>query len=619
MQSILQMTRMNILMKIDHFIKRLSVIAFVLTIFPLTTFGETSPFQLNTTLLKERVPADEFVPIGITISIAPNHHVYKDQIKVGSGDPAKFTVASTELSPGKIRYDQFLEKEVEDYEGEVQVKSFLQVSKDIPVGSYNIKLKVHYQGCSDKVCFAPTMEEFTLPVQVEPAILGAEEEKPSRPVSKPEKKAEVSGFQKTLESRGIFVSLVLIFLAGVGLSFTPCVYPMIPITVAVIGGQAAGDQTTARKPLKAFFLSLIYVLGISIVYAAMGVAAASTGALFGTALQSPWVIGFVVVVFVGLAMSMFGVYYFRIPSFISDRLGTKTGKGIIGVFVMGLVSGIVASPCIGPALASLLVYIASTGNKFLGFWMLFVFAWGIGVLLIVLGTFSGAIKALPKSGFWMETVERIFGLLLIGAALYYLSFIISERAFVIILGLFLIVTAVFSGGFDRLTHESTNFQRARKSFGLIAFIFGAYFLVGHLMIKGFILPPFSTTTPGQVVTAKEEIDWVLSEEEGLKQAMAEGKVAMIDFWASWCAACMEFEKLTYTDPEVIRESKKLVNIKIDCTKTDDPKVKQLWDKYGVVGLPTIVFVSKDGTVLKYKTITGFVNAKEFLKILKSLE
>ena len=609
-------------MKTGFFMRGILAFAFTVLLFPLIASGETSPFTLNVALLKDRVPGGDLIPVSVTFTIAPNHHIYKDQVKIESGEPARFTVASTELPAGKIRYDQFLEKEVEDYVGQVQVKSFLQVSKDMPTGTHDVKLKVHYQGCSDKVCFAPKMEEFTLPVQVELAKLGVsktQEAEKVPPVSKPEKRAEAGGIQKTIESRGIFVSLIIIFLAGVGLSFTPCVYPMIPITVAVIGGQVAGDQTTGRKPLKAFFLSLIYVLGISIVYSGMGVAAASTGALFGTALQSTWVIGFVVVVFVALAMSMFGVYYLRMPSFISDRLGTKTGKGVIGVFVMGMVSGVVASPCIGPALASLLVYIASTGNKFMGFWMLFVFAWGMGVLLIVLGTFSGALKALPKSGGWMETVERIFGLLLIGAALYYLRFIISESVFIIILGIFLIVTAVFSGGFDRLTHESTTFQRAKRAFGIIVFIFGAYFLVGHLMIKGFILPPFSTTTPAGVVTAKEDIDWVLSEEEGLRQAKAEGKVAMIDFWASWCAACMEFEKLTYTDPEVIKESKKLVNIKIDCTKTDDPKVKQLWDKYGVVGLPTIVFVDRNGNELKDKTITGFVNPKEFLRIIKSLE
>ena len=609
-------------MKTGFFMKALFAVVFLLLLFPFKTFGEISPFKVNTTLLNDRVSASELIPVTVSISIAPNHHIYKDQIKVESGVPAQFTIASLALPAGKIKLDPFLEKEVELYEGQLQAKLFLQASKDIPGGQHNIKLKVHYQGCSDKICFAPKAEEFILPVQVESSTwsvpLSQGEEKPIQQVSKPDKKPEAGGFQKTIESKGIFVSLILIFLAGVGLSFTPCVYPMIPITVAVIGGQATGDQSVGRKPLTAFFLSLIYVLGISIVYSAMGVAAASTGSLFGTALQSPWVIGFVVAVFVGLALSMFGVYYLRIPSFISDRLGTGTRKGIIGVFAMGLVSGIVASPCIGPALASLLVYIASTGNKFMGFWMLFVFAWGLGVLLIVLGTFSGTIKALPKSGVWMETVERIFGLLLIGAALYYLRLIISESAFIIILGLFLIITAVFSGGFDRLTHESASFQRAKKAFGLIAFIFGTYFLVGHLMIKGFILPPFSATTPAQSVTTQEKINWVVSEEEGLRQARVEGKPAMIDFWASWCAACMEFEKITYTDPEVIKELKKFVNIKIDCTNTNDPKVKQLWEKYGIVGLPTIVFINKEGTIASDKTITGFVNAEEFLRSLRSL-
>ena len=609
-------------MKTGFFMKGLFAIVFILLFVPLKTFGETSPFKVNTTLLKGHVSASDLIPVTVSISIAPNHHIYKDQIKVESGDPAQFTVISTELPDGKIKYDQFLEKEVENYEGQVEVKSFLQLSKDILAGPYNIKLKVHYQGCSDKICFAPKTEEFILPVEVESTTwsvpVSQGEGKAIQPVSKSDIKSETTGFQKTLESKGIFVSLIIIFLAGVGLSFTPCVYPMIPITVAVIGGQATGDHSSGRKPLTAFFLSLIYVLGISIVYSAMGVAAASTGSLFGTALQSPWVIGFVVAVFVGLAMSMFGVYYLRVPSFISDRLGTGTRKGIIGVFVMGLVSGIVASPCIGPALASLLVYIASTGNKFLGFWMLFVFAWGLGVLLIVLGTFSGAIKALPKSGGWMETVERIFGLLLIGAALYYLRLIISESAFVIILGLFLIITAVFSGGFDRLTHESTAFQRVRKSFGIIAFIFGTYFLVGHLIIKGFILPPFSNTTPAQSVTSQEKINWIVSEEEGLRHARMEGKPAMIDFWASWCAVCMEFEKITYADPEVMKELKKFVNIKIDCTNTSDPKIKQLWEKYGIVGLPTIAFINKDGFVARDKTITGFVDAEEFLRILRSL-
>jgi thiol:disulfide interchange protein DsbD len=608
-------------MRIRFSTKRLFLIVFfIVFLLPQLASGETSPFVLHATLLKERISAGNLVPVSVTFSISPNHHIYKDQIRVESVGPLQFTVIRTELPPGKVKYDQFLEKEVESYEGMVEIKSFIRVPEDIPANSYLLNLRVHYQGCTDKVCFAPKTEEFILPLQVVPADKGVlREEEALRQAPEPEKKAEASGFQKTLESRGIFLSFILIFLAGIGLSFTPCVYPMIPITIAVIG-QAAGDQVTTKKPLKAFLLSLIYVLGIAVVYAAMGIVAASTGALFGVALQSPWVIGFIVVIFVALAMSMFGVYYLRVPSFISDRLGSHTRRGSLGVFIMGLISGIVASPCIGPALASLLVYIASTGNKFLGFWMLFIFAWGLGVPLIILGTFSGAIKALPKSGMWMETVERVFGLLLLGAALYYIRLIIPESVFIIILGLFLIITAVFSGGFDRLTYESSPFQRVKKSFGIVVFIFGSYFLVGYLMINGLILPAITVTTPHQQATVpREEINWIAGEEEGLRMARNEDKVAMIDFWASWCAACMELEKITYTDPEVVRELKRFVNIKIDCTNTNDPKVKQLLAKYDVVGLPTIVFINKDGTIARDKTITGFVNPEEFLQVLRGFE
>ncbi|MCR4292972.1 MAG: thioredoxin fold domain-containing protein, partial [Candidatus Kuenenia sp.] len=310
----------------------------------------------------------------------------------------------------------------------------------------------------------------------------------------------------------------------------------------------------------------------------------------------------------------------RVPSFISDRLGGKTGRGVAGVFVMGLISGIIASPCIGPILASLLVYIASTGNIFLGFWMLFVFAWGLGVLLIVLGTFSGAVKALPRSGAWMETVERIFGFLLIGAAFYYLRLIIPEGAFIILLGIFLIVAAVFSGGFDKLTFDSSRFQRARKSFGLIAFIFGVYFLLGYMVNKGFILPPLFTDTNTRIGSVNNaEIHWITNEKEGLEIAKKEGKTAIIDFRASWCSACMELEKITYVDPRVIEESRKFVNIKIDATNAEDPEIKELWKKYKIVGLPTIVFVNKEGVVLRDKTITGFVDAKKYLQALKSVE
>ncbi|MCF6157709.1 MAG: protein-disulfide reductase DsbD [wastewater metagenome] len=612
-------------MKISCCLRTYILTAFILLLFPFLAFGETSLFTLRVTSLKDHISAGDTLPIIVTITIPPEHYIYKDQITVESGDPAQFTVISTELPPEKVKHDPFLEEEVAIYEERVEIKSLLQTSQYLPADIYNLEIKVHYQGCSKVICYAPKTETLAVPVRIGPPVKGeppAREEsaplgeKPG-PIPVPEKSEEASTFQKTLETKGILITIILIFLAGVGLSFTPCIYPMIPITIAVIGGQAAGDQV--RRPFTAFLLSLVYVLGISIVYSTLGVIAASTGELFGSALQNPWVIGFIAAIFIALALSMFGVYTLQVPSFISDRLGAKRGKGFMGIFIMGLISGIIASPCIGPVLASLLVYIATTGNRFLGFWMLFIFAWGLGMPLLILGTFSGAIKALPKSGKWMVTVERIFGFLLIGAALYYLRIIIPKDVFVVLLGIFLIVIAVFSGGFDILTHRSSYFQRAKKAFGITAFIFGAYFLVGHLMIKGLILPAFSPTPPSSAVSPQEDIRWITDKEEGMRKARAENKVAMIDFWAEWCAACIEMDKITYKDSAVIQELQRFVNIKIDCTNLNDPGIKQLWATYGVVGLPTVVFINRDGTIAEDKTVTGFMNPRKFLTILRSFE
>lgn len=596
--------------------KRLFYVLLITLFFPAFAMGQAEPLRATATVSPERIAAGNSSRISVGLIAAPNHYIYRDQVRVDAEPLEGFQFEPFNFPKPKVKFDIFQEKDVEVYEGEVGLTSTVKVSGNTPPGKYNLKLTVHYQGCSASTCFLPVSKSFVLPINVEPSKGGLatkELTKPAAAPASPTKKTattETGVFQKTIEKKGIFAALLLAFVAGIGLSFTPCVYPMIPITVAVIGGQSAGT------PLKGFLLSLVYVLGISIVYSVLGIAAASTGTLFGSAMQSPYVIGFVVAVFIALAFSMFGAYTLQIPTFLSEKFGQKSGAGIAGVFFMGLVAGTVASPCVGPALVSLLVYIATTGSKVLGFWMLFTFAWGLGLLLIVIGTFSGSIKALPRSGAWMGIVERIFGLLLFGAALYYLKLVIPEWLFTVILGTFLIVTGVFSGGLDRIAAESGTLIRVKKSFGIVCLVFGLYFLAGTLLIKGLFLPPLSTTSP--TISTQEEIDWVTSEVEGLATAKASARPVIIDFWAEWCSVCKKLDKKTYADPEIISESKRFVNIKVDCTNTDDPTVRLLWKKYGVVGLPTLVFVSPDGTILKDKTVTGFVVPSELLRIMKSM-
>jgi thiol:disulfide interchange protein DsbD len=596
--------------------KRLFYILLVTFFFPALAMGQAELFRATATMSPGRIEAGNSSHISVVLIAAPKHYIYRDQVRVDVEPLEGFQFEPFNFPEPKVKYDTFQEKDVEIYEGEVVLTSTVKVSDNLSPDKYNVKLTVHYQGCSPVTCFLPVSKSFVLPINIESTkggIAAKETTKPAAVPVSPTKSAattEKGVFQRTIEKKGVFAALLLAFVAGIGLSFTPCVYPMIPITVAVIGGQSGGT------PLKGFLLSLVYVFGISIVYSVLGIVAASTGALFGSAMQSPYVIGFVAAVFIALAFSMFGAYTLQAPTFLSEKFGQKGSAGIAGVFFMGLVAGTVASPCVGPALVSMLVYIATTGSKALGFLMLFTFAWGLGLLLIVIGTFSGSIKALPRSGAWMGIVERVFGLLLFGAALYYLKLIIPEWLFTVILGIFLIVTGVFSGGLDRIVAESGTLIRAKKTFGIVCLVFGLYFLAGSLLIKGLFLPPLSTTSA--TVSTQEEIDWVTSEKEGLAAAKASAKPAMIDFWAEWCSICKKLDKKTYTDPEVVRESKRFINIKVDCTNRDDPTVRLLLGKYGIVGLPTLIFVSSDGTLLKDKTVTGFVDSSELLRIMRSM-
>lgn len=586
------------------------------------------PFSVNVSSTKDEVKAGESFDVNIEIGIAHDYFIYKDKtrVEVDAGDES--VIAVTNYPKAETKYDKYLEQNLAIYKKKTKLITNVSILTDIKPGKHDLTFKVFYQGCSGETCFIPQMKEFTVPINVSAAVdiapinatnktTNTEGEGNSSPGNV---RREKTSFEKTIESKGLLGAMIFAFIAGIGLSFTPCIYPMIPITVAIIGGQSA------NRPLKGFYLSLFYVLGISVVYSSLGVVAASTGALFGSAINSPWVVGLVAAVFIGLAFSMFGVYELKLPSSLAEKFGGKKGSGVLGVFIMGMISGTVASPCVGPVLVSLLVFIASTGSKVLGFWLLFVLSWGMGLLLIAVGTFSGVLNVLPKSGAWMEMIRKVLGILLIGAAFYYVKGIVPEKIFLISLGIFLIIVGVFSGGLDRIVAESAVLSRVKKSFGILCIIFGIYFLVGTLLLKGLILSPLTFTQPANVnsdinnvATGSEtEIEWITSEKQGLTLAVNNSTPVMIDFRADWCSVCKKLEKKTLKNPRIVEKSKSFINIKIDCTNVDDPVIKELWAKYGIVGLPTIIFIDKDGAVQKEKTVNGFIDPSGFEKIMESI-
>ena len=594
-----------------------SVLTFIfLSIFTIqgaSLFADNGPFSVDEPSVRGDIKVGESFDISVNINIAPNHFLYQEKLKIEFMPTENFIFSPAILPPAETKHDKFLDKNVEIFKKSVKLTSKVSVSPEGNPGRQSLELVVYFQGCSEDTCFLPQRKKFNLSIEVLPASV----EKKEAVSTSVNDDNDLAISDNPFVNKSLFGALVLAFIAGIGISFTPCIYPMIPITVAIIGGQET------QKPFRGFYLSLVYVLGIAVVYSTLGVAAASTGSLFGSAVNSPWVIGFVATVFIVLAFSMFGVFELKLPASLAEKFGgKKKGAGVLGIFFMGLVSGTVASPCVGPILVSLLVYIASTGSKFLGFWLLFVFAWGMGLLLIAVGTFSGALKVLPKSGGWMVIIKKILGILLIGAALYYLKAIIPEKIFLIILGIFLITVGIFSGGLDRLVTDSAVLLRVKKSFGVLCIIFGIYFLGGTLLLKGLILSPISLipgTIDEQVVANKSGgIEWFFSESQGLNIAKGEGKPVMIDFWAEWCSVCKKLEKNTLSDPGVIEESKRFVNIKIDCTDVDNKNVKDLWKKYGIVGLPTIIFIDNSGAVLQNSTVNGFVSPREFKKIMKEI-
>lgn len=408
-------------------------------------------------------------------------------------------------------------------------------------------------------------------------------------------------------------ALPLLFGAGVLTSLTPCVYPLIPITVSIFG---AGRSRSGRG--RAAALSATYVLGIAAMYSALGLAAAASGRAFGSFMGNPWVVGSFAVMLLVFAASMFGAFDIQLPASLQTRLAGVAGLGFGSAFVMGLVAGVIAAPCTGPALAGVLTFVAQTRDLWLGFWMLFSYALGMGLLFFVVGTFS---VRLPKSGPWMDAVKSVLGIALVVVAISFvkpflpraLPAAVNSTTLALVAGV-LVVLAVLVGAIHRSFHGGAG-EKLFKGLGvgLVVFALALRF--------EWVLEPNAQALPVSgdgVVTASAvpaKIAWIYSEEEALRIAKEQNKPVLIDFYADWCTACVELDKYTFSDARV-RElvSREFVALKIDGTDDTD-EVLALQNKYGVVGLPLVTVVSPDGRQLPDPKIAGFLNANAMLKEL----
>jgi thiol:disulfide interchange protein DsbD len=412
-------------------------------------------------------------------------------------------------------------------------------------------------------------------------------------------------------AQGSLVAFALAFAGGVLTSLTPCVYPLIPITVSIFGARSS------RSRAQAMALSGLYVLGIAATYSALGASAALTGKAFGTVMQNPVVLGVVALVFLAMAASMFGAFELQLPASLQARLSRVGGAGYAGALAMGLVAGLIAAPCTGPVLAAALAYVATQGSVAYGVAIMFAYALGIGLLFFLIGAFS---LSLPKSGPWMETVKSVFGVALLAMALVYLKdlfpsvkSVFSPSPVAALVAAGVAAAGILLGALTKSFHDAGD--RLAKGAGVALVVLGAVYAngVGNARARE---------------AAKDDgIAWLVNQEvAGLARARAEGRPVVIDFWGDWCAACKELDHTAWSDPRVREEMKRFVAIKMDNSieKMDDPvqaaAVDEAMAKYGILGQPTVVFIDAKGRELPGPDrVTSVVDANEMLKRLRSVD
>jgi thiol:disulfide interchange protein DsbD len=363
---------------------------------------------------------------------------------------------------------------------------------------------------------------------------------------------------------------------------------MVPITIGYFGGQAEGK--TSRLVL----LGLLYMLGMALTYSVVGVITSLSGAVFGSLLQNPIVIIVIVLLFVALALSQFGVYEFKLPDSLVAKAGGAKG-GTFGAFFMGLTMGIVAAPCIGPFVLGLVTYVAAKGDPLYGFLMFFVLALGLGFPYLILAIFSGKIKSLPRAGIWMEGVKHIFGFLLIGMALYFLDPILPKVAQGYVLPAFGIIAALILLFIDRTANDAKGFRTFKTIFSVVVLVLSIYVLI-----------------PSE----KLEPEWKPFSIHGYQSSLNNKERMVIDFYADWCIPCKELDALTFSDKRIIEKFDHFTVYKVDMTKNNETN-EQLRKKFNVVGMPTVLIIDANGN--ETKRLTGFVNADEFLTFIKDVE
>jgi thiol:disulfide interchange protein DsbD len=544
----------------------------------------------------------------LTFGVADGYHLYKDKFKatVKSGEA---TLGTLQLPKATLTDDPVF--------GKVSVfhNSF---SAQLPVGSVlgTAEIELTYQGCSVDagVCYPPTTQTLTVSEQnfAQPLTeqsINQTAQATAQPTSTQatQNLSESDRITQTLQDSSVWLVIGTFFLFGLLLSLTPCVFPMIPILSSIIVGQ--GEQITTRR---AFVMSLVYVLAMSVTYTVAGVLAGVFGENLQVMFQNPWIIGTFALVFVALAFSMFGFYELQLPSSVQNKItqvsNKQKGGTLTGVAIMGFLSALIVGPCVAPPLAGALIYIGQTGDALLGGTALFAMSLGMGVPLLLLGTSAG--KLLPRAGAWMDNVKAVFGVLMLALAIWMAERIIPGWATLMLSGMLLIGSGVYLGALEPIG-EKSGWHKLFKSLGVISLVYGVILFIGLASGSNNLMQPLKGLSGGGAAQSQQQglafkkIDSL----QELEAQLAKGEPIMLDFYADWCISCKEMEARTFSDPGVQQALDGVTLLKADVTDNTDVH-KVLMKHFNIVGPPAILFF-KNGQEQKAQRVVGFQNAEKF--------
>ena len=532
--------------------------------------------------------------------IEPGYYLYKHKLEfVGKG--ATITPPS-DLPQGDMIEDEFFGRT------EVYFDSVSIISKLSDIGD-NASVKVRYQGCAEAgLCYPPEVVEIPLTALAASTATTAAPTSEA-PVNKATSDEGEQSLTERLASQSLVTNLVFFFVVGIGLAFTPCVFPMFPILSSLIAGQ----KNLSTK--KAFSLSFVYVQGMAVTYALLGLVVAYFGGHIQGYLQHPYVLISFSLLFVLLALSMFGLYEIRLPQSLMSRLtevsNKQKGGNYTGVFLMGVLSGLIASPCTTAPLSAALLYVAQSGDFVVGGLTLYALSLGMGLPLLLLGTSGG--KLLPKAGGWMEQVKTLFGFLMLFVPLILLERILPFEVILLMAGLLAIATAIYLHYWQSGQHQGKG-KTTLWSFAMLLFVGGL------MLVQNYIWPkPQSNSTVATVSSNEKHGEFVhvanLAELETLI-AQTDGLV-MVDLYAEWCVACKEFEKYTFPKDNVQQQFEHFTLVQVDLTESNDTTI-ELMEHYTVFGLPSILFFDNSNEELPELRVTGFMGADEFASHLQAV-